>query len=31
MGLYPSVRKNVTMQYYTAGHMFCIDVPSHKS
>jgi carboxypeptidase C (cathepsin A) len=30
MGLHPSVRKNVTMQYYTAGHMFYIDVPSHK-
>lgn len=30
MGLHPSVRKNVTMQYYNAGHMFYIDVPSHK-
>jgi carboxypeptidase C (cathepsin A) len=30
MGLHPSVRKNVVFQYYTAGHMFYIDVPSHK-
>jgi carboxypeptidase C (cathepsin A) len=30
MGLHPSVRKNVTFQYYNAGHMFYIDVPSHK-
>ena len=30
MGLQPSARKNVTFQYYTAGHMFYIDVPSHK-
>ncbi len=30
MGLHPSVRKNVTMQYYNAGHMFYIDVPSHR-
>jgi carboxypeptidase C (cathepsin A) len=30
MGLHPSVRKNVTFHYYTAGHMFYIDVPSHR-
>jgi carboxypeptidase C (cathepsin A) len=30
MGLHPNVRKNVSFQYYTAGHMFYIDVPSHK-
>ena len=30
MGLQPSERKNVTFQYYPAGHMFYIDVPSHK-
>lgn len=30
MRLHPSVRKNVTMQYYTAGHMFYIDVASHR-
>ncbi|HLX46672.1 MAG TPA: hypothetical protein VKR43_24655 [Bryobacteraceae bacterium] len=30
MGLQPSARKNVTFQYYNAGHMFYIDVPSHK-
>lgn len=30
MGLHPSVRKNVVFQYYNAGHMFYIDVPSHK-
>jgi carboxypeptidase C (cathepsin A) len=30
MGLHPSVRKNVVFQYYAAGHMFYIDVPSHK-
>jgi carboxypeptidase C (cathepsin A) len=30
MGLHPSVRKNVSFQYYTAGHMFYIDVPSHR-
>jgi carboxypeptidase C (cathepsin A) len=30
MGLHPSERKNVSFQYYTAGHMFYIDVPSHK-
>jgi carboxypeptidase C (cathepsin A) len=30
MGLHPAVRKNITMQYYTAGHMFYIDVPSHR-
>src|ERR1035437_2792552 len=30
MGLHPSVRKNVVFEYYNAGHMFYIDVPSHK-
>lgn len=30
MGLHPSVRKNVIFEYYNAGHMFYIDVPSHK-
>jgi carboxypeptidase C (cathepsin A) len=30
MGLPPAARKNVSFQYYTAGHMFYIDVPSHK-
>jgi carboxypeptidase C (cathepsin A) len=30
MGLQPSMRKNVSFNYYTAGHMFYIDVPSHK-
>lgn len=30
MELHPSVRKNVVFQYYNAGHMFYIDVPSHK-
>jgi len=30
MGLHPSARKNVVFQYYNAGHMFYIDVPSHK-
>jgi carboxypeptidase C (cathepsin A) len=30
MGLQPAARKNVTFQYYNAGHMFYIDVPSHK-
>ena len=30
MGLNPTVRKNISLQYYTAGHMFYIDVPSHR-
>ncbi len=30
LGLTPSLRKNVTMQYYPAGHMFYIDAPSRK-
>jgi carboxypeptidase C (cathepsin A) len=30
MGLEPSLRKNISFHYYTAGHMFYIDVPSHK-
>ncbi len=30
MGLQPNIRKNVSFQYYNAGHMFYIDVPSHK-
>ena len=30
MGLHPLVRKNITMQSYSAGHMFYIDVPSHR-
>jgi carboxypeptidase C (cathepsin A) len=30
MGLPASARKNVAFQYYTAGHMFYIDVPSHR-
>lgn len=30
MGLHPSLRKNITTKYYTAGHMFYIDVPSLK-
>jgi carboxypeptidase C (cathepsin A) len=30
MGLHPNVRKNVSFNYYTAGHMFYIDVPSHR-
>ncbi|HML17782.1 MAG TPA: hypothetical protein VK419_12180 [Bryobacteraceae bacterium] len=30
MGLPPGVRKNVSFNYYNAGHMFYIDVPSHK-
>ena len=30
LGLHPSIRKNITMQYYQAGHMFYIDVPSHR-
>jgi carboxypeptidase C (cathepsin A) len=30
MGLHPGVRKNVVFEYYNAGHMFYIDVPSHK-
>ncbi|HEY3741675.1 MAG TPA: peptidase S10 [Bryobacteraceae bacterium] len=30
MGLQPNIRKNVGFHYYTAGHMFYIDVPSHK-
>jgi carboxypeptidase C (cathepsin A) len=30
MGLHPSLRKNITTKYYTAGHMFNIDVPSLK-
>jgi len=30
MGLHPSVRKNVVFQYYNAGHMFYIDVASHR-
>ena len=30
MGLHPSERKNVSFNYYTAGHMFYIDVRSHK-
>lgn len=29
MGLPPSARKNVSFNYYNAGHMFYIDVPSH--
>ncbi len=30
MGLHPSMRKNVSFQYYMAGHMFYINVQSHK-
>ena len=30
MGLQPAQRKNVSFNYYTAGHMFYIDVPSHR-
>ncbi len=30
MGLDPEVRKNVTMEYYEAGHMMYIHVPSLK-
>lgn len=30
MELQPSARKNVVFEYYNAGHMFYIDVPSHK-
>jgi carboxypeptidase C (cathepsin A) len=30
LGLPPGIRKNVTMQYYNAGHMFYIDVASQK-
>jgi carboxypeptidase C (cathepsin A) len=30
MGLHPSLRKSITTKYYTAGHMFYIDVPSLK-
>lgn len=30
MGLEPALRKNVGFHYYTAGHMFYIDVASHK-
>lgn len=30
LGLQPAQRKNVHFSYYTAGHMFYIDVPSHR-
>jgi carboxypeptidase C (cathepsin A) len=30
LGLQPAERKNVHFSYYTAGHMFYIDVPSHR-
>ena len=30
MGLQPAQRKNVSFYFYPAGHMFYIDVPSHK-
>jgi carboxypeptidase C (cathepsin A) len=30
LGLSPAARKNVTLQYYPAGHMFYIDAPSRK-
>jgi carboxypeptidase C (cathepsin A) len=30
MGLQPSLRKNVGFHYYPAGHMFYIEVASHK-
>jgi carboxypeptidase C (cathepsin A) len=30
LGLQAAIKKNITMQYYHAGHMFYIDVPSHR-